>query len=106
MRISDWISDVCSSDLPDPRRYHLSQGRCRDGQGLRGAWLRPVYLRGQGQAGADELLADAGRAGGRCRRGGHLGEDRSEEGREGKGWGSTCRSRWEPDDYKKKRTTR
>src|SRR3546814_7853467 len=28
MRISDWSSDVCSSDLRDARRRLLRQGRC------------------------------------------------------------------------------
>src|SRR3546814_7435599 len=29
MRISDWSSDVCSSDLPVPQVVHELQGRCR-----------------------------------------------------------------------------
>src|SRR3546814_1202288 len=70
MRISDWSSDVCSSDL---------RGK------------RPALRRG----GAGE--ADVGDAGDRARRI-QLGEaaDRSEERRVGKECVSTCRSRWSP----------
>src|SRR3546814_2604765 len=68
MRISDWSSDVCSSDLRLPwrcgrcdRRYRLSRSRT-----------------GQRQA----------RPASSC--------DRSEERRVGKECVSTCRSRWSP----------
>src|SRR3546814_6363452 len=78
MRISDWSSDVCSSDLPQRRKPDDRAGhgaaaarrglRLRDGRG-RGAVLHP--------------LPHALRAG-----------DRSEERRVGKECVSTCRSRW------------
>src|SRR3546814_941144 len=67
MRISDWSSDVCSSDLA---RFLRDQDR-------RAARLRPGP---QGRNGRDE---------------GAGGDDlRSEERRVGKECVSTCRSRW------------
>src|SRR3546814_10303861 len=67
MRISDWSSDVCSSDLPEPDRdcHRREKGR---------RYHRRDFL---GQP----------RAGGRAR---------SEERRVGKECVSTCRSRWSP----------
>src|SRR3546814_10373018 len=73
MRISDWSSDVCSSDLP---------GRFREGKimcliitlivgGIIG-WLASIVMRTDAQQG------------------------RSEERRVGKECVSTCRSRWSP----------
>src|SRR3546814_12774755 len=78
MRISDWSSDVCSSDLagvaaglrPNGRRRHQRRGH---GGGVRA-----------GGVGGD-----------------HPGR-RSEERRVGKECVSTCRSRWSPSNYKKK----
>src|SRR3546814_18414340 len=81
MRISDWSSDVCSSDLPAA------------GIGLAGEHVgdrQPARL--AGIPGLDD-------------RGGVLlrpGEVRSEERRVGKECDSTCRSRWSPYHYKKK----
>src|SRR3546814_8317370 len=66
MRISDWSSDVCSSDLARPRPRRTSPRRARRSA----AW--------PGSA------ATAARAG------------RSEERRVGKECVSTCRSRWSP----------
>src|SRR3546814_2783210 len=82
MRISDWSSDVCSSDLT--RRY------CRRGRIPSHGGTLFYYWRGD-----------------RCRRRpvdqliwGPLwwkrGLSRSEERRVGKECGSTCRSRWSP----------
>src|SRR3546814_7078032 len=71
MRISDWSSDVCSSDLTRTRRtrWPRRSARRRDGGGDRGG------ISGQRARGA--LL-------------------RSEERRVGKECVSTCRSRWSP----------
>src|SRR3546814_4186001 len=71
MRISDWSSDVCSSDLP-------TAAPGRGGQPEIAAQLAPVL----------EVLPEqlAGQAGG----------DRSEERRVGKECVSTCRSRCSP----------
>src|SRR3546814_6798977 len=77
MRISDWSSDVCSSDLgqqghPSARFWHLAGGPCSHGQGSR---RQPDLLQRQQR--------DPGRR-------------RSEERRVGKECVSTCRSRWSP----------
>src|SRR3546814_15393965 len=92
MRISDWSSDVCSSDLPapaaDPARI---AGRAAPQAGGRktivtAKWWdakgpRTIELGAKGQA---ELT-------------------RTEERRVGKECVSTCRSRWSPYHYKKKK---
>src|SRR3546814_3987044 len=76
MRISDWSSDVCSSDLTrTPGRGSVAGGAAGDG--------------GRGRA----RTAVAGPP---VRPSGTLAE-RSEERRVGKECVSTCRSRWSPD---------
>src|SRR3546814_18973685 len=87
MRISDWSSDVCSSDLrPHPRHRGLAQSRSA-APALRGA-RKPLDLR---------LFITTIR---------HQGATRvsSEERRVGKECVSTCRSRWSPYHKKKKNT--
>src|SRR3546814_9002578 len=69
MRISDWSSDVCSSDLGRDDGAEHERGRPRN--------IRHHEL---------QRRAD----GKRC------GDDRSEERRVGKECVSTCRSRWSP----------
>src|SRR3546814_1504001 len=80
MRISDWSSDVCSSDL---RR---SQAHPRRADALAGA-LVVVH----GGVGRFEQPARVDR-----RRRRHQADARSEERRVGKECVSTCRSRWSP----------
>src|SRR3546814_15804458 len=95
MRISDWSSDVCSSDLPSAQQGSL----VRNGQPLqsRSALLRKIlvsqlrfgmYVHGLDGSWFDHsfwrskfLLTDPAR---------------SEERRVGKECVSTCRSRWSP----------
>src|SRR3546814_9273346 len=92
LRISDWSSDVCSSDLDLDRKLPgrrqdqrarvpgLAFGQSRAGQ-------QPVHHRdqeGQGLAGAGLRLAGDVAPG----------QGRSEERRVGKECVSTCRSRW------------
>src|SRR3546814_14892961 len=80
MRISDWSSDVCSSDLlPD----------------------QPFALR-SALSGYPELTEQRGVANSVCTA---LRRARSEERRVGKECVSTCRSRWSPYPYKKKHST-
>src|SRR3546814_19017261 len=89
MRISDWSSDVCSSDL------WVRADRQTGGRGRRGrTWVSEpgnlyastlIRLRG-GDPPAQQLGFVA----------------RSEERRVGKECVSTCRSRWSPYHYKKK----
>src|SRR3546814_7242509 len=88
MRISDWSSDVCSSDLngrPHPVRQvvgHRGQDRRR----------RIPDHEGVGHLGRRGLTAARFRL------------YRSEERRVGKECVSTCRSRWSPYPKKKKKT--
>src|SRR3546814_8769711 len=79
MRISDWSSDVCSSDL---RRLVVVADRARSLQG-KGA-LRRVP---EGDRAGQEHIVRAAEEAGRTR---------SEERRVGKECVSTCRSRWSP----------
>src|SRR3546814_14926853 len=97
MRISDWSSDVCSSDL---KAGVQSVGK----RALRGYALDPGFRRGSRNG--DDRLADdfffrhpalvSGSMAGPIRQ-------RSEESRVGKGCVSTCRSRWSP--YASKKNT-
>src|SRR3546814_18830408 len=88
MRISDWSSGVCSSDLDATRRnlqtcfsrYILKPRECR-------------------QCSKAELLCPQSR---HSPSPGRVGIPRSEERRVGKECDSTCRSRWSPYHYKKK----
>src|SRR3546814_16037121 len=77
MRISDWSSDVCSSDLP--RRW------------CPGSWTRPRPTAHRCSASAATCSTRAW--------------SRSEERRVGKECVSTCRSRWSPYHEKKKVVT-
>src|SRR3546814_17306331 len=122
MRISDWSSDVCSSDLVEALHPGDARGR---GERLPLPPLRPH----QGLV-EEGLPADRGRRVGaqpqpgellRRRRAGRLhsgqphprhqllsGPDapgRSEERRVGNACVSTCRSRWSPYHLKKKQTS-
>src|SRR3546814_2378849 len=77
MRISDWSSDVCSSDLPERRWAGVA-----DGPGLRDFLFDCRHSAGaRGRSRAPDRPA---------------GVVRSEERRVGKECVSTCRSRWSP----------
>src|SRR3546814_5701279 len=82
MRISDWSSDVCSSDLAEADEQHGEGDRddvqLADGQGREAG--------GPGQTGHERHQDRHGEAPG----------PRSEERRVGKECVSTCRSRWSP----------
>src|SRR3546814_13984326 len=109
MRISDWSSDVCSSDLDAvgqnnlrvsgstasgaPGRlgtvtYTVSDGT--EDAGARVVGEATVYLLPPAPEIAPIAVDDA------------VTVRRSEERRVGKEWVSTCRSRWSPCHYKKK----
>src|SRR3546814_19172744 len=96
MRISDWSSDVCSSDLA---LLHVDQRLLpQERQEFVGHELRchRVHLREvQVRADAREQLALRHRL--------RQVVVRSEERRVGKECVSTCRSRWSPYHYKKKK---
>src|SRR3546814_16288792 len=83
MRISDWSSDVCSSDLVGDHPAHVGQRRLpvRERDDLR---------RRHVDAAAEIILLD------RRDQIGATGAGRSEERRVGRECGSTCRSRWWP----------
>src|SRR3546814_1126024 len=78
MRISDWSSDVCSSDLHDAagKAHHR---HARDDPGNDGSQSSPYHSAGK-LRGRLPVLRDG----------------RSEERRVGKECVSTCRSRWSP----------
>src|SRR3546814_12652079 len=99
MRISDWSSDVCSSDLAD------------GDQGLEAGATGDLHVHGGGaraQLGAQHDLADQVEVPGVLDHGatGNHAElltlERSEARRVGKEGVSTGRSRWSPYHYKKK----
>src|SRR3546814_14304044 len=103
MRISDWSSDVCSSDL---REHVLTRVLAE----LIGAEARKIRMRGRRAdlrdlgLGEDRCSSQRG-GGGEAADGQHeagRGDERSEERRVGKECVRTCRSRWSPDPKKKK----
>src|SRR3546814_8648928 len=87
MRISDWSSDVCSSDLGLAHQQVRLGHQRRHGRGVYGAQDLDVAPRAE--AGPQPLLQlRVGPA--------DHGHPRSEERRVGKECVSTCRSRWSP----------
>src|SRR3546814_10882933 len=84
MRISDWSSDVCSSDLSPPRGPSAPEAQLgQHAGGIGKKWLRIRQLKDEPAAGG-------------AQREGQIGEKRSEERRVGKECVSTCKSRWSP----------
>src|SRR3546814_21012129 len=106
MRISDWSSDVCSSDLNVRLPPHACQSfrRCwfarNQALPLPRVGTLPVLPSGFPEYRA-RIIARIG--GMRVRRGQGALLDRSEERRVGKECVSTCRSRWSPYHKKKKK---
>src|SRR3546814_20377092 len=93
MRISDWSSDVCSSDLVDAHGVGSRQ---------RGNGPDPVVVRPGASGGASDLGAcPAFAVGFASHCGGITPIARSEERRVGKECVSTCRTRWSPYHLKK-----
>src|SRR3546814_4803964 len=87
LRISDWSSDVCSSDLCEEDEPHqLHQESIMSTQNISTA---AIHVVGQYNE-AGKTLVSAYRAGA------HRLLSRSEERRVGKECVSTCRSRWSP----------
>src|SRR3546814_11557869 len=93
MRISDWSSDVCSSDLlADPQdTVEYWRARCRSAGlgGLHVAGMETFGFADPRPAGFDSAVE-------------FFPHGRSEERRVGKECVSTCRSRWSPSHSKKK----
>src|SRR3546814_12718748 len=93
MRISDWRSDVCSSDLGtkcDSPQRQLEIGRGGDDRGVVAAEFEDRFAET-----ARHALADGAA---------HACRTRSEERRVGKECVSTCKSRWQPYHKKKNMT--
>src|SRR3546814_20053747 len=86
MRISDWSSDVCSSDLTYHGWFKVAAISVLTDELIR--FSDPSAENYVRDALADVLVA-------------RMDTDRSEERRVGKECVSTCRSRWSPDHYKK-----
>src|SRR3546814_5895889 len=82
MRISDWSSDVCSSDL---------LARVADEPALTVTEINPEFVVESAASPYDKAFVDAATRAVRAAFG-----DRSEESRVGKECVSTCRSRWSP----------
>src|SRR3546814_15481694 len=93
MRISDWSSDVCSSDLAQ-----VDPARCVDGRRVRGAHGEPGLV--VAQAEEQRCVVRGGRDVGAVQAQRRAVGIRSEERRVGKECVSTCRYRWSPYPYK------
>src|SRR3546814_15901690 len=95
MRISDWSSDVCSSDLALADLGALDVLHIAQHRFLAEIFLRQIVGRQRGGVigrPGDEVVEDARP----LRRVALKGADRSEERRVGKECVSTCRSGWSP----------
>src|SRR3546814_12750056 len=112
MLIRYWSSDVCSSDLPlTPRQPGIGQdrGNCPPTTGV--PTMNPTHtdnLKSNLGEASDHLKQAAGHASDAFRSAASVAGDEarlgsSEERRGGKGCVSTCRSRWWPQHYKKKK---
>src|SRR3546814_7990858 len=88
MRISDWSSDVCSSDLPsrEGAANALAMSRLPHRPGLRPVFAAPVRHRAHTLLRSKDAISISWL----------LRMLRSEESRVGKECVSTCRSRWSP----------
>src|SRR3546814_2295241 len=81
MRISDWSSDVCSSDLIEAREMDERAERARRTRPIGVGRAVEPHLRERASALDQHRIADM---------------ERSEERRVGNEGGSPCRSRWQP----------
>src|SRR3546814_21176833 len=100
MRISDWSSDVCSSDLKGRRHYACASANNEDNEEYQAMMDRALSvdrMRGPEQA-KPTGENNPCNGGGRCVSCAGIGvcERRSEERRVGEECVSTCRSRWSP----------
>src|SRR3546814_16502942 len=120
MRISDWSSDVCSSDLVRRPRHEVGGSAAQGGEKgpQAGQGRAEIPQPGQSQGNLDrprQAAALDGRADQEGQEGRGFPDQevigtntrenaRSEERRVGKECVSTCRSRWSPSHYKKQKT--
>src|SRR3546814_17577799 len=104
MRISDWSSDVCSSDLKWGAPSFVHAGGIHAGMAAFkqhasfGYWKHALVV---GEGAERDVMGSYGKLAGV----GDLPPRRSEERRVGKECVSTCRSRWSPDQSKKTQST-
>src|SRR3546814_11510475 len=106
MRISDWSSDVCSSDLTQPWDYWEADRRTPKGRINEAiALVEAVLARNPNHPQADHLYIHLVEASANPGKAEEYADRlaRSEERRVGKECVSTCRSRWSPSREKKKR---
>src|SRR3546814_16457388 len=99
MRISDWSSDVCSSDLPSRFKLGGRLNGLRD-EVERAPWSLVRQLqpsRGQLLCRSDHLLERSAVSSQLDRSRSRILSHRSEERRVGKEWVRTFRIRWSPD---------
>src|SRR3546814_19250379 len=90
MRISDWSSDVCSSDLAEPVLAIVDLAHFGFFDDAQDPVLRGLDLVEVGRGNLDQsFIVDVDLGTG-------FGHDSSEERRVGKECVSTCRSRWSP----------
>src|SRR3546814_14738759 len=101
MRISDWSSDVCSSDLQPDRNVVAGSGEFRPTEDVTIS-VRVITREGSRKV-AEAALQIAQQ---RRKRLTVIHKDRSEERRVGKERVSTCRSRWSPYHYQNTHTSR
>src|SRR3546814_14358825 len=102
MRISDWSSDVCSSDLEQPFIDERQIARLQDFELVRFDLPIVFGMEDMVNGGQADILVAAAVAGDEMPVEQFI--VRSEERRVGKECVSPCRSRWEPDHYQKKNT--
>src|SRR3546814_15286906 len=100
MRISDWSSDVCSSDLSPSHQWSRLRGHHRAARRTPASG-RAGHCGGTSSAGETPRLPDGRLGWWSWDYGSH--PMRSEERRVGKECVSTCRSRWSPYHSKKKK---
>src|SRR3546814_9436829 len=91
MRISDWSSDVCSSDLGRDGAAELIAAVAA--QGAEQVAGKALGMQPQQHRHVRRRLADHD---GKVLHAAVVRAERSEESRVGKEWVSTCRSRWAP----------
>src|SRR3546814_18414767 len=100
MRISDWSSDVCSSDLATARKTSYANSLLRQGQRQAGAfaWYAPYYTYAAALQQALFFNLYVHKSGITPEQVGQIAvnQRRSEERRVGKECVSTCRSWWSP----------
>src|SRR3546814_16406573 len=116
MRISDWSSDVCSSDLLEARTDKGRQIDLVDHKHVRTGYAGPTLARDLvPRRHVDDIDGDVGQLGTEGSRqivAAAFDQDqverrkgRSEERRVGNECVSKCRSRWSPSHYKQKKET-